>query len=141
MNIYIAGPFSYARFIETSIVPKLTSRGIGIASTWHNPPFVETESLERMPPRAVREIAEKNDHDLANAGGMVLLADQKCRETWCELRYATLLDLPVVIVGEPTPYKLPLSAYRLTVQRVATVEDAVDVFVSMQRGERARVFG
>jgi hypothetical protein len=120
--------------VETNVRPALERRGLRLSSSWHAGPLQDPD-LTRLPPRALQEIADKNDRDIAESNAMLLLYETACRETLCELRYALVLEIPVVLVSHGET--LPLSAYRDGVTRVRNLSEAVDVLAGWARGARA----
>lgn len=132
-TIYLAAAYSNARFIDEQVAAAASARGFTARSTWHAPPY-GPEDLPSMDADDVRAIADQNDRDLSGSDVVLVLLDNG-RETLCELRFATMLSIPVVAVA--TDGRFPLSAYRRGVTRCRTLADAYDVLSGMAIERRA----
>jgi hypothetical protein len=130
-RIYLASAYGRADFIETIVRPKVEVHGFIVTSSWHEKAS-GPEQLDRMTEAQRQRIIEQNDHDIASADVMLLLAEAACRETYAEAARALILDQPVVWVGDT----YPLSAYRHGVTRCSTLAAAMDVLVGMKRERR-----
>lgn len=132
-SIYIATTYQNADWVETVLRPMIEARGLSVRSTWHEKAS-GPERLDELPLSTVMEIAEQNDRELADADAVLVIAHERCRETWAELRLAVILEIPAIVVGPPWP----LSAYRHGVSRVRDVATAMDVLVAMRRESMGR---
>lgn len=123
--VYLATAYEHGDFIETIVVPMLARRGILPGSSWHlGMRESRKDDIASLPIDRIRDIALLNDCEILGAHAVLMIAQPKCREAWCEVRLAVALEVPVVVVRGGQ--SLPLTAHREGVEVVETVAEGVD---------------
>lgn len=142
LRVYVACAFARASFVDTLVVPMLERAGCKLVSTWHQPPWREREDLHGMPLEDVQAIIARNDHELATAEAVLVMADPVRldtgefavpQETLCEARIAWSAGIPVVWEGHRS-----LSAFRPGVVRADSLAEAIATIEALALAKRRR---
>lgn len=121
VGIYVAAPFEDRFTVRDEIHPKLRSLGFEPTSRWVN------AAQNALTPETAELAIAQNDSDIARASVMLVVPQVgRGAETFCELRLACSLDLPVVYVRN----RDVLSMYRSNVVMVTDLEAA---YAELQR--------
>lgn len=124
--VYVAAPFEDRGYIRESIHPLLEERGWEPTSRWVH---ASENALDQE--SAAKAIAQ-NDMDIVRSSAMLVIPKPKTgAETFCELRFATMLNLPVVYVRA----RDVLSMYRPTVTVVDGLMQALQLLEKWSRKE------
>lgn len=137
LQVYVAAPYEDApevREVHRKIMTQVP--GVRVRATWADVAR-GPEDLEALGPERVARAIDTNDRDL-EAADVVLVLARPCAggEMFAEVARALAAGTPVIWVGRRI-----LSAYRVGVRRVGSVEAAIALLESMQVDRRGLTRG